>query len=69
MAAETAARPRLKEHFETQLKQQLQSELALENVMLVPRLDKIVVNMGVGKATQQRSLLDGAVNDLTIITG
>jgi len=69
MAAETAARPRLKEHFETQLKQQLQSELALENVMQVPRLDKIVVNMGVGKATQQRSLLDGAVNDLTIITG
>jgi large subunit ribosomal protein L5 len=69
MAAETAARPRLKEHFEAQLKPQLQSELALENVMQVPRLDKIVVNMGVGKATQQRSLLDGAVSDLTIITG
>ena len=39
------------------------------NVMQVPRLEKIVVNMGVGKATQQRSLLDGAVTDLTIITG
>ena len=37
--------------------------------MEVPRLVKIVVNMGVGRATQQRSLLDGAVTDLTIITG
>ena len=37
--------------------------------MQVPRLTKIVVNMGVGRATQQRSLLDGAVTDLTIITG
>jgi large subunit ribosomal protein L5 len=37
--------------------------------MQVPRLEKIVVNMGVGRATQQRSLLDGAVTDLTIITG
>jgi large subunit ribosomal protein L5 len=37
--------------------------------MQVPRLAKIVLNMGVGKATQQRSLLDGAVTDLTIITG
>jgi large subunit ribosomal protein L5 len=37
--------------------------------MQVPKFVKIVVNMGVGKATQQKSLLDGAVNDLTIITG
>jgi large subunit ribosomal protein L5 len=37
--------------------------------MEVPRLDKIVLNIGVGKATQQRSLLDGAVTDLTMITG
>ena len=44
-------------------------ELGLANVMQVPRLVKIVVNMGVGRATQQRSLLDGAVTDLTIITG
>jgi len=69
MAAGATTRPRLKEHFDSTLKQQLQSELGLGNVMQVPRLEKIVVNMGVGKATQQRSLLDGAVNDLTIITG
>src|SRR5207237_4811294 len=44
-------------------------ELGLNNVMQVPQPVKIVVNMGVGRATQQRSLLDGAVTDLTIITG
>ena len=47
----------------------MQSEIGAGNVMQVPRLEKIVVNMGVGGATQQRSLLDGAVTDLTIITG
>ena len=63
------ARPRLKQRFETELKPQLQTELGLTNVMQVPQPVKIVVNMGVGRATQQRSLLDGAVTDLTIITG
>jgi large subunit ribosomal protein L5 len=67
--AATKEQPRLKVRYEQELKPQLRDELALSNVMQVPRLDKIVVNMGVGRATQQRSLLDGAVNDLTIITG
>src|ERR1700694_534826 len=69
MATTTTASPRLKQRFETDLKPQLQSELGLDNVMQVPQPVKIVVNMGVGRATQQRSLLDGAVTDLTIITG
>ena len=69
MAASTTERPRLKQRFETEIKPELQKELGLKNVMEVPRLVKIVVNMGVGRATQQRSLLDGAVTDLTIITG
>ena len=43
--------------------------LGLPNIMLVPRLEKIVVNMGVGRATQQPSLIEGAVRDLEIITG
>ena len=47
----------------------LQDELGLGNVMEVPRLEKIVLNCGVGAATQQASLLDGAVADLTVITG
>jgi large subunit ribosomal protein L5 len=69
MAANTTERPRLKQKYESELKARLKDELGLANIMQVPRLTKIVVNMGVGRATQQRSLLDGAVTDLTIITG
>jgi large subunit ribosomal protein L5 len=69
MAAGTTERPRLKARYDEELKGRLQSELGLDNVMQVPQLEKIVVNMGVGRATQQRSLLDGAVTDMTIITG
>ena len=65
----TDTKPRLRERYESELRPQLQSQLGLVNVMQVPRLTKIVVNMGVGRATQQRSLLDGAISDLTIITG
>ena len=67
--AATATRPRLKERFVTVVRDQLRHELALTNVMDVPRLDKIVVNMGVGRATQQPSLVEGAVRDLEVITG
>jgi large subunit ribosomal protein L5 len=62
-------RPRLKVRFDTELRARLQSELGLANVMLVPRMEKIVLNCGVGRATQQQSLLEGAVRDLTLITG
>lgn len=67
--AETKTPPRLKLKFNAELKGALQTELELGNIMEVPTLSKIVVSMGVGRATQQRSLLDGAVNDLGIITG
>ena len=62
-------KPRLKARYDDELRPQLQTELGLTNVMEVPRLDKVVLNCGVGRATQQASLLDGAVTDLTIITG
>jgi large subunit ribosomal protein L5 len=65
----TATAPRLKQKYRDELKPALKTELGLANVMQVPRLEKIVVSMGVGKATQQRSLLDGAVADLRVITG
>jgi large subunit ribosomal protein L5 len=69
-AARTAhPRPRLKERYETELRAQLRQELGLANIMQVPRLEKIVLNCGVGAAVTQQSLLDGAVADLTIITG
>jgi large subunit ribosomal protein L5 len=61
--------PRLKQRYDSEIQAQLKSDLGLNNVMRVPRLEKIVVNMGVGRATQQKSLLEGAVNDLTLITG
>ena len=67
--AEAPARPRLKVRYETELRAQLRQQLGLPNVMLVPRLDKIVLNTGVGRATQQQSLLEGAVRDLQTITG
>ena len=62
-------RPRLKIRYDTELRGQLKESLGLANIMMVPGLEKIVINMGVGRATQQQSLLDGAVRDLTIITG
>ena len=61
--------PRLKVRYNERLRSELQSQLELGNVMQVPRLTKIVVNMGVGGATQQASLLEGAQRDLTVITG
>lgn len=69
MATATATLPRLKRKYQDQVRDQLLAQLGLHNVMQVPRLEKIVVNMGVGKATQQPSLLEGAVADLTRITG
>jgi large subunit ribosomal protein L5 len=65
----TAQGPRLKVRYATEIQPRLKEELGLANVMQVPRMEKIVVNMGVGRATQQKSLLDGAVTDLTLITG
>jgi large subunit ribosomal protein L5 len=65
----TTTTPRLKARYEAEIKQALLVSLGLENVMQVPKLEKIVINMGVGKATQQPSLLDGAVADMTAIAG
>ena len=63
------AAPRLKQKYESDVRDRLKEQLGLSNVMQVPKLDKIVINMGVGRATQQPSLLEGAVNDLTKISG
>ena len=70
-ATETATPtiPRLKQKYNDEVKGALKTDLGLPNVMQVPRMEKIVVNMGVGRATQQPSLLEGAVKDLTRITG
>lgn len=61
--------PRLKQRYNDEIRQQLREELGCENVMQVPTLSKIVVNMGVGDAARDSKLIDGAVRDLSIITG
>jgi large subunit ribosomal protein L5 len=60
---------RLKEKYHKEIKQALQKELNLENAMAVPRLEKIVLNMGLGEATQNNKLLDPLVGDLASISG
>ena len=62
-------RPRLRARFEKEVAVSLMKELELKNPMAVPRLNKIVVNMGVGEATQNAKLIDPAVNELGQITG
>lgn len=61
--------PRLKKAFVERIAAQLQSELGLANPLQVPRLDKIVLNMGLGEAIQNVKVLDSAVLELTAITG
>ena len=65
----TTTLPRLKAKYQSEIRDSLKASLELPNIMQVPRLEKIVVNMGVGRATQQPSLLEGAVADMTRITG
>jgi len=62
-------KPRLRARFDKELAPVLMKELNLKNPMAVPRLHKIVVNMGVGEATQNAKILDPAVNELGQITG
>jgi len=65
----TAVRPRLKTRYDQEIRPALKEQLGLDNIMQVPRLSKIVLNSGVGRATQQASLLEGAQRDLELITG
>ena len=68
-AAAGKIQPRLKAKYRDEIKAKLQQELGFENVMQVPGLVKITVNMGVGDAARDGKLIDGAINDLTLITG
>src|SRR5512141_2820457 len=66
---EAPATPRLKQKYNDEIRSALKDQLGLDNIMQVPRLEKIVLNCGVGRALQQQSLLEGAVRDLETITG
>lgn len=61
--------PRLKERYRNDVRNSLKEELRLRNVMQVPTPDKVVVNMGTGDAPRDAKILDGAIKDLTTITG
>jgi len=60
---------RLKEKYNNELKQALAKELGIENSMAIPKIDKIVINMGLGEATQNQKMMDPLVADLASIAG
>ncbi|WP_395153324.1 50S ribosomal protein L5 [Ilumatobacter sp.] len=64
-----ATLPRLKARYNDEIAAALKTELGIDNVMEVPKLEKIVINMGVGRAAGQPSLIEAAVADLTVIAG
>ena len=67
--AETTEIPRLKARYREEIIPALRSEFEIANIMQVPGLTKIVVNMGVGEAARDSKLIEGAIRDLTTITG
>jgi len=62
-------KPRLKEHYKNNVVPALMKEFGYANVMAVPKLEKIALNIGLGEATQNSKLMDGAVNELALISG
>ena len=66
---DASTRPRLRQRYDNEIRNQLKDTLGLANIMEVPTLEKIVLNMGVGLAAAQASLLEGAVKDMTLIAG
>ena len=60
---------RLKALYNKEYKTKLKNELSIANTMAVPKLEKIIINMGVGEASQDKSKIEGAVNDLMLISG
>ena len=60
---------RLKELYEAEIKKNLKEKLSFKNDMAIPKIEKISINMGVGEASQDKSKIDSAVNDLKLISG
>lgn len=69
MSAATPTLPRLKARYREEIIPELRSEFDLANIMQVPTVTKVVVNMGVGEAARDSKLIEGAIRDLTEITG
>ena len=60
---------RLKDLYDSEIKKNLKTKLGFKNVMAIPKIEKISINMGVGEASQDKGKIDGAVNDLKLISG
>ena len=69
MTTTEKVQPRLKERYRAEIRDQLQEQFSYGNVMQIPGVVKVVVNMGVGEAARDSKLIDGAVRDLATITG
>ena len=69
MSTDVKVSPRLKTTYREEIVPALKSEFSFANAMQVPGLTKIVVNMGVGEAARDSKLIEGAIRDLTAITG
>src|SRR5579872_5194217 len=69
MAATETYVPRLKQRYNDELRADLQEQLGLSSVMQVPRITKITLNMGVGEAKTDAKVLDGAMDELSLIAG
>ncbi|MGL5828275.1 MAG: 50S ribosomal protein L5 [Angustibacter sp.] len=69
MTADTKVQPRLKQQYRSEIVPALTKEFGFSNIMQVPGVVKVVVNMGVGDAAKDSKLIEGAVRDLTAITG
>ncbi len=67
--ASTQSVPRFKELYKSEIRTQLKETLELPNIMQVPTIEKIVINMGIGDALQQSKLIDSAAADLALIAG
>jgi large subunit ribosomal protein L5 len=69
MSTATQSMPRLKQRYREEIAPALQTEFSFPNVMQIPGVVKVVVNMGVGEAARDSKLIEGAIRDLTEITG
>ncbi len=66
---QTAVRPRLLTKYEKEIRPALREKLGKSNIMAIPRLQKVIINMGVGQATQDKKIMDDATDALTMIAG
>ena len=69
MTTAEKTQPRLKERYRKEIRDSLNKQFGYGNVMQTPTVTKVVVNMGVGEAARDAKLINGAVNDLSLITG